>query len=89
MARLNTIFKYDGTFNGVTSVRSKTYGDHVRAGRGTKKVAEPNEAFKESSGQLRQVNQFAKVIKDALDLQREVLEMVRSGFGCFLSYVVN
>ena len=72
MARLNTIFKYDGTFNGVTSVRSKTYGDHVRAGRGTKKVAEVNDAFKESAGRLREVNQFAKVIKDALDLQREV-----------------
>lgn len=71
MAKLTTIFKYNGTFNGVTSVRSKTYGDHVRAARGTKKPAEVNKAFQESTGRLRQVNLFAKVVKDALDPYRK------------------
>lgn len=72
VAKLNTIFKFRGTFNEVTSVRSKTYGDHIRAKRGTKKPAEVNKAFKESTARLKQVNHFAKVIKDALDPYREV-----------------
>lgn len=71
MAKLNTMFKFNGTFRGTTAVRSKTYGDHIRAKRGTHKPAPVNAAFVESGKKLEIANAYAKVIKNCLDPYRE------------------
>jgi hypothetical protein len=67
MAKIDSLFNFEGTFNGVTHVKSKAYGDHIRAKRGTHTKATVNDAFRQSSKQLLSANTYAKVIKDALD----------------------
>lgn len=70
MARVKSIIQFEGTFGHMTTVRSNTYGEHLRAPRGTHSPAEVNEAFKETSKELQKSNVPAKVIKDALDPYR-------------------
>jgi hypothetical protein len=71
MAKENSIFNIRGTLGGVTHVKSKTYGKHVRAARGTHKVAEVNDVMKQSGKHLVSANQSAKLIKDALNPYRQ------------------
>jgi hypothetical protein len=51
-------------------VSSKTYGDHVRAKRGTYTPVEVNKAMKRSISELTKANLPAKIIKDALEPYR-------------------
>jgi len=64
MAKLISLFKYEGTFRGVTYVDSKTWGEHIRAKRGTHTPVEINEAFKKSGSQTPTANHHAKAIRD-------------------------
>ncbi len=70
MAKSNSIIKLQGTIAGLTFVRSRTYGDHVRAKRGTYKSVEVNEALKQESKTLLSANVPAKIFKDAIDPYR-------------------
>jgi hypothetical protein len=70
MAKSNSVLKLQGTLSDLTFVNSPTYGNHVRAKRGTHKVAEVNEAFKHESKQLVSANLPAKIIKDAIEPYR-------------------
>jgi hypothetical protein len=67
MANLDSLFKYDGTFRGVTVVNSRAYGDHIRKAR-TKFTL--NKEMKESAAVLGQANVYAKAVKDAIDPYR-------------------
>ena len=49
MAKANSLITLRGTHDGITFVKSPTYGDHVRAARGTHKKAKVNAAFKAQS----------------------------------------
>lgn len=66
MAKMKSLFSFEGTFGGVTPVRSIAYGDHVRAPRGSKKKAEVNDSFKRSSAALVAANRPAQLIYRAL-----------------------
>jgi hypothetical protein len=67
MAKLNGLFKYEGTFQGVTTVNSLAYGQHIRKAR-TKFTL--SKEMKESSAVMKQANVYAKVFKDAIDPYR-------------------
>ena len=71
MAKLKSIFKPQGTIGGLTTVRSKTYGEHVRSARGSKSAAEVNNAFKKSSSEMMSGNVPARLIKNTIDLHRQ------------------
>ena len=58
---------------GMTLVRSRVYGDHVRAKRGTYKKARLNEALKKGSVFIGEANAAAKLFKDAVDPYRKRL----------------
>ena len=58
---------------GMVLVRSRAYGDHVRAKRGTYKKARLNPALKKGSVLVRGANAAAKLFKDAVDPYREGL----------------
>ena len=73
MAKSKSILRLQGTYQGITFVNSRAYGDHVRAARGTHKKADVNEAFKKESARLLNANVPAKVLKDAIDIYREEL----------------
>ncbi len=66
MAKLDTLFRFNGTFKGVTHVQSRLYPPHLRAKRGTHSKAEINDTLAESSSTLVRSNPFAKVIFDVL-----------------------
>ncbi len=70
MAKSDSIIKLQGTIAGITFVRSPTYGDHVRAKRGTYKKAKVNDALKQESKTLVSANIPAKIFKDAIDPYR-------------------
>ncbi len=70
MAKINSLFNFSGTFRGATQVRSSTYGDHVRAARGTHKPIILNDAFVSSGKDLIKANRYAKIIKDAVEPYR-------------------
>ena len=70
MAKSNSLFKLQGTIGETTFVQSTTYGDHVRAKRGTYKPATINDALKRESSILLKANVPAKIIKDSIDLYR-------------------
>lgn len=70
MAKSDSIIKLQGTIAGLTFVRSRTYGDHVRAKRGTYKSARVNEALQQESKTLLRANVPAKIFKDAIDPYR-------------------
>jgi len=67
MAKLNSLFKYDGTFQGVTVVRSRAYGHHIRKAR-TKFTL--SEEMKQSTDFMKEANVYAKAFKDAIDPYR-------------------
>lgn len=67
MAKLTGLFKYDGTFQGVTTVDSRAYGKHIRKAR-TKFTL--SKGMKVSSGLIKEANIYAKVFKDAIDPYR-------------------
>src|SRR5260221_8177172 len=67
MGKLNGLFKYGGTFKGVTTVNSLAYGQHIRKAR-TKFTL--SKEMKESSAVMKQANVYAKVFKDAIDPYR-------------------
>jgi hypothetical protein len=71
MAKSNSIIDLQGTFAGLTFVKSRTYGDHVRAKRGTQKRAKVNKAFEQESKTLLSANVPAKIFKDAIDPYRD------------------
>lgn len=58
---------------GMILVRSRTYGDHVRAKRGTYKKARLNRALKKGSLLVREANAAAKLFKNAVDPYRKGL----------------
>jgi len=70
MAKSDSILALQGTIAGLTFVRSRAYGDHVRAKRGTYKKAEVNEALRQESKALLNANIPAKIFKDAIDPYR-------------------
>ncbi|MBS1978335.1 MAG: hypothetical protein JST46_13260 [Bacteroidetes bacterium] len=71
MAKLTSLFTYNGTFKDVTNVHSKLYGKHIRAARGTYKTARINDALKKSGELIQVANRFAKAVKDAIDPYRK------------------
>lgn len=73
MAKSDSIIKLQGTIAGLTFVRSRAYGDHVRAKRGTYKKAEVNDALKQESKTLISANIPAKIFKDAIDPYRRTV----------------
>lgn len=54
-----------------TLVRSRAYGDHIRAKRGTYKKARLNPALKKATILIVEANAAAKLFKDAIDPYRE------------------
>ena len=71
MAKSDSLLNLKGTHGGITFVRSLTYGDHVRAARGTHKKAKVNAAFEKQSKKLVQANLPARILKDALNPHRQ------------------
>src|SRR5258706_370390 len=67
MAKLNSLFKYAGTFQGVTVVNSRAYGQHIRKARTEFTL---NKEMKASSVVMKQANVYAKAFKDAIDPYR-------------------
>jgi hypothetical protein len=74
MAKSTSIINLQGTVDEITFVKSRAYGNHIRAARGTHKKAEVNEAFKKESKRLLSANIPAKIFKDAIDPYRDVLK---------------
>src|SRR5688500_14469423 len=70
MAKANSLITFQGTVEGFTFVKSPTYGDHVRAARGTRKKAKLNAACQAQSKKLVKSNVPAKIIKDAINPYR-------------------
>jgi hypothetical protein len=71
MAKVTSLITLKGTIGNMTFVKSPTYGDHIRAKRGTHKKAEMNAACKRQSKKLVKGNTPAKIIKDAIDPYRQ------------------
>jgi hypothetical protein len=67
MAKSDSLINLRGTFDELTFVKSKAYGDHVRAKRGTRKKAELNGVLKREVKRLISANVPAKILKDAID----------------------
>ena len=74
MAKSDSILDLKGTFRQVTFVKSRTYGKHIRAARGTYKKAEVNASFKESSEKLIDANVPAKIVNDVISQHRGSLQ---------------
>lgn len=71
MARQTSIIKFQGTLDEMTQVNSRTYPEHLRRRRGSKKKAELNDAFKASGLDLQAANIVAKLIFDAIEPHRQ------------------
>lgn len=71
MAKVDSLITLRGTHGGITFVKSPTYGDHVRAARGTHKKAKPNAAFKKQSKKLVKANLPAQILRNAINPYRE------------------
>ena len=56
---------------GMILVRSRAYGDHVRAKRGTHKKAKLNPALKKGSIFISEANAAAKLFRDAIEPYRK------------------
>jgi hypothetical protein len=67
MARLHGPIQWDGTFQEITTVHSRAYGNHIRKAR---KKFTLGEQMKESSARMQQANVYAKIFKDAIDPYR-------------------
>lgn len=72
MAKVSSLINFSGSFAGMTFVRSKRYGNHVRAKRGSKTYAGINDAFVSSQKLLMEANRYAKLIKDSLECYRGI-----------------
>jgi hypothetical protein len=73
MAKTDSLLNLTGTIASLTFVKSRAYGDHVRAKRGTYKKAKLNQGMKEGSARLKEANVPAKLFKDAIDPYRKDL----------------
>jgi hypothetical protein len=73
MAKVISSIELKGTHGNTTYVRSKQYGNHVRAKRGTYKKAVLNDAFKKQAKAIGKISAVAKIIKGALDPYRQDL----------------
>lgn len=71
MAKVNSLVTLQGTHGGITFVKSPTYGDHVRAARGTHKKAKVNAAFEKQGQKLVKANVPARILKIAIDPYRQ------------------
>lgn len=71
MAKADSLITLRGTYGGMTFVKSPTYGDHVRAARGTHKKAKVNAAFKKQSKKLVKVNVPAQILRNAIEPYRK------------------
>ena len=71
MAKSKSILSIQGTFQNITHVDSRSYGEHIRAARGTHKPAVLNDAMKDEGKKLANAVAPAKLIKDALDPYRQ------------------
>jgi len=71
MAKSRSFLDIQGTHQGTTFVHSRTYGNHIRAARGTHKPAVVNDSFILQSSWLQAANVPAKMVNDALDPYRE------------------
>lgn len=71
MAKVNSLITVLGTIDGYTYVKSPTYGNHIRAARGTRKKAELNPACQEQSKKLVKSNAPAQIIRDAINPYRK------------------
>ena len=71
MAKADSLITLRGTHDGITFVKSPTYGDHVRAARGTHKKAKVNAAFKAQSKTLVKANVPAQILRNAINLYRK------------------
>jgi hypothetical protein len=71
MAKANSLITLQGTHDGITFVKSPTYGNHVRAARGTHKKAKLNQAFQKQSQKLVKADLPAQILKNAIDPYRQ------------------
>jgi len=71
MAKSKSILSIQGTFQNITHVDSRSYGEHIRAARGTHKPAVLNDAMKDEGKKLASAVAPAKLIKDALNPYRQ------------------
>jgi len=71
MAKTKSILELRGTIEGLTFVKSRAYGEHVRAARGTYKKAVMNKACQKTSKELLKANKPAKILNDAIARYRE------------------
>jgi hypothetical protein len=71
MAKVNSLITLQGTYGGITFVKSAKYGDHIRGPRGTHKKAVLNPACKKQSKKLVKANGPAKIINDAVAQYRK------------------
>lgn len=71
MAKVNSLITVLGTIDGHTYVKSPTYGNHIRAARGTRKKAGLNPACQEQSEKLVKSNLPARIIRDAINPYRK------------------
>lgn len=71
MAKVTSLITLQGTYNGITFVKSSAYGNHIRAKRGTHKKAVLNPAYEKQNKKLVKLNIPAKIIKDAIDPHRK------------------
>jgi hypothetical protein len=70
MAKSRSAKRLPKTGDDLTHVKSRTYGDHVRAKRGTYKKAKVNKAFKEEIKNVTHANVPAKIFNDAIEPYR-------------------
>jgi hypothetical protein len=73
MAKSTSLITLRGTLGEITFVKSPTYGDHVRAARGTRKKAEVNATFKSKNEILKRANIPAKMLNDVVKRDAKVL----------------
>lgn len=67
MAKQVSLIKFSGTFQGMTTVKSRAYGDHIRKARTKFTISK---GMKDSSAVLKKANVYAKAFKDAIDPYR-------------------
>ncbi len=56
MAKVTSLITLQGTYNGITFVKSSTYGNHIRAKRGTHKKAVLYPAYEKQNKKLVKLN---------------------------------
>ena len=66
MAKVNSLITLNGTYGGITFVKSAKYGDHIRAPRGTHKKAVLNPAWKRQSKRTLRANGPAQIFQNAI-----------------------